>query len=202
MLDPVQSLLKEPFTRLSRRYLKLLAAGEITAGELIVLLVIADKTISWQRLWTQLSFTDLQDATGMSRKGLGTIIERLGEADLIVRKSVSRSFAYALVPKHVTAAQLLEATVAQNVDNSAERARLSSTSGNHDRLPQVDDPAVLSFVFKKGISTGSARAVRRVDKGLSAHASSLCERCHGEGWIVLVAADGFTESVARCPCTT
>lgn len=201
MLDPVQSLLKEPFTRLSRRFLKLLAAGEVTAGELVVLLVIADRTISWQRLWTQLSYTELEEATGMTRKGLGTIVERLCEADLIVRKPVGRSFAYALVPKHVTAVQLLGAMSTGSVDNSAKRALPSSTSGDSHRLPQVDDPADLSFVFKKGIRTGSARAVRRVDKGLSARASGQCGRCHGEGWIVLVADDGFTESVARCPCT-
>lgn len=195
MSRPIDLLTAEPFTRLSRRFLKMVAKGELTAGDLLVLLVVADRTVSWKRLWTEMSFTDLEAATGLSRKALSTIVTRLAEADLIVRKAKGRSFEYALVPAGWTGEQVLTSSTVEGVDNVAA----SSTSGTRHRSTQVDDRVDRSmYSLKKNSKNGRGP----VDGGLKGKAVPTCALCRGEGWVVTVAADGFTEAVSRCLCTT
>ena len=86
MTDPLKLLLREPFSRFSRRYLKMVASGDLTAGDLLVLLFVADKTVSWRRLWEELSYTDFEEGTGMTRKGVAGVVRRLMALDLLVRK--------------------------------------------------------------------------------------------------------------------
>ncbi|HEX9952793.1 MAG TPA: hypothetical protein VGB53_13555 [Rubricoccaceae bacterium] len=194
MSRPIDILSAEPFTRLSRRFLKMVAKGELTPGDLLVLLVVADKTVSWKRLWQELSYTDLETATGMSRKGLTAIVTRLTDADLIVRKAKGRSFEYALVPAGWTGDQVLASSTAEDVNNPV----VVVTSGNRHRLPEVDDRADRSMYFpKKTLKNGR----RPVDEGMKGKAEPTCALCRGEGWVVTIAADGFTESVSRCLCT-
>ena len=193
MTDPLKLLLREPFSRFSRRYLKMVASGDLTAGDLLVLLFVADKTVSWRRLWEELSYTDFEEGTGMTRKGVAGVVRRLMALDLLVRKRVGQSYAYALVPNAMKGSQVLALCGPSSVDNSVQLV----TSGNQHQLPQVTTSADPTYIdLKKELRTASGR----VDKGLRGKASPECPKCHGEGWVIGVLVDGFTEAVARCPC--
>ncbi|MDT0633190.1 MarR family transcriptional regulator [Rubrivirga litoralis] len=193
MTDPVKLLLREPFSRFSRRYLKMVAAGDLTPGDLLILLFVADRTVSWRRLWEELSYSDFETGTGLTRKGIAGIVKRLVALDLLVRKRVGQSYAYALVPNSMTGLQVLASDRLRSVDNSDQLV----TSGNQYQLPQVTTSADLSYIDPK-------KELRRerppVDKGLKGKAAHDCADCHGEGWIVATLSDGFTEAVSRCPC--
>ena len=192
MADLVKLLAKEPFTKFSRRYLRLVSRKELTPGELVLLLVVADKTVSWRRLWLQASYADLSELTGMTRKGLVAVIDRLVQTDLLVRKPFGQSYSYALVPDGMTGAQVLAVCDVDNVE-------LPVTSGNSCLLPEVTASADLSYIDSK---KGLRKASPSVDRGMRSRARSSCSTCHGEGWVVIVAADGYSESVAPCPCTS
>ena len=199
--DPLQPLLKEPFSRLSRRYLKLAGTRKITPADVLVLLSVADKTVSWRRLWAELSYSDIEDATGLSRRHVGRTISGLLTAGLLARKTLGDGHTYALVPEGWTAAEVIAASASMGVDKSELSASAVGTScpqyqGHH--VPSSADP---SFVFKKRLKKAAGAAVL-VDNGLRARASSSCPTCGGEGWVVSVLADGFTEAVAPCPCTS
>ena len=193
MTDPIKLLLREPFSRFSRRYLKMVAAGDLTAGDLLVLLFVADRTVSWRRLWEELSYSDFEAGTGLTRKGVAAVVRRLVTLDLLVRKRVGQSYAYALVPNAMTGSQVLALDGSDDVDNPVQLV----TSGNQYQLPQVTTSADLSYISPK---KESRRPLGRVDKGLKGKANPTCGRCHGEGWVVSVLSDGFTEAVSRCPC--
>ena len=194
MTDPLKLLLKEPFSRFSRRYLKMVAAGDLTPGDLLVLLFVADRTVSWRRLWEELSYSDYEEGTGLTRKGVAGVVRRLVALDLLVRKRVGQSYAYALVPQGMTGAQVLTICRARGVDNPDQLV----TSGNQYQLPEVTTSAGPTYIdLKKGLRTASGR----VDKGLRGKASPDCPQCHGEGWVIATMADGFTSSAAPCACT-
>lgn len=198
----LQTLLtREAFSRVARRYLKLVASGEITHAEYVLLSFVADRTVSWRQLWRELSYDDLQRGTGLSRQKVADAVASLDALNLIARKRLGRGHAYALVPSGLTSEQVL--TVADDVDNHV--AAPESSVYSVDRSQSTDktgSPILSSSIYKKTSKKAAGAAARRVDKGLSSRASSQCEECHGEGWIVLVEPDGFTESVARCPCTS
>ena len=196
MSDPLKLLLKEPFTRLSRRFLALAADGTLTPAEHLLATAVADKTVSWRRLWEELTYDDLQDATGLSRQKVRDGLAALRAANVLARKPVGRSFAYALVPIGMTVAEL-EALAGPEF--RVDKDGTSVYSGDRGQSTQETVPADPTYIVSK---KDIRRPGGRVDKGLRASADTACSKCHGEGWIVLVEADGFTESVARCLCTT
>ena len=118
MTDPLKHLLRDAFTRMPRRYLGLLASGVITPAEYALLSAIADRTLSWKRLWEKLSFTELQRATGLSRQKVSDAVRSLETGGLIVRKKAGRSYAYALVPEGVESAYLLDNSSVDNAKTS------------------------------------------------------------------------------------
>ena len=198
MMDPLKLLLREPFTRLSRRFLTLAADGTITPAEHLLLTAIADKTVSWRRLWEKLTYTELQSATGLSRQKVRDGLEALHRADILVRKPIGRSFAYALVPPGMTADQMEVLYLSKEAAVSVDNSESSVYSVDRDRSTHKTDLGQATYIdLKKDLRRGSAR----VDKGLKGKASPLCTACSGEGWTITVLADGFTEEVARCACT-
>lgn len=198
MTDPIKLLLREPFTRLSRRFLSLAADGTITPAEHLLVTAIADKTVSWRRLWEKLTYSELQTATGLSRQKIRDGLEALHRADILVRKPVGRSYAYALVPPGMTAAQMEALYVARGAGLSVDNVESSVYSVDRDRSTHKTDLGAGTYIdLKKELR----RASGHVDRGLKEKADTSCPNCEGEGWVVRVLADGFTEEVARCPCT-
>lgn len=188
MSRAIDLLLAESFTRLSRRFLKALADRTITHADFVVLVVVADKTVSWKQLWTELSNADVIEATGLSHQGVRNSVKRLVKADLLVRRPKGQSYEYALVPKGHSAAAMLAVDNPDQAPNSVEKYPPTQLRGKADP----------SFVFsKKQVRTGKGP----VDGGRKGKADPACARCTGEGWVVTVAADGFTEAVAPCLCT-
>lgn len=191
MSDLVKLLTKEPFTRLTRRYLQAAADGQITPAQFLVLTAVADKTVSWRRPWERLSNGDIKAMTGLSHQGVRDAVAALVEINLLVRKPVDNTFAYALVPIGMTGAEVM---ARWGVDNPA-RGVNSVEGGLSTELGVSADSTYISL--KKDLR----RACGPVDKGLMAKAEETCPECLGNGWVVTVEADGFTEAVARCPCT-
>ena len=191
MTDPLRLLSKEPFTKLQRRFLKALAEKKITPGEFVVLAVVADRTVSWRRLWEELSYTDLEEASGLSRRHVGRAVQRLLSLNLLARKELGQGFAYAIVPSGWTTSQLLAAC---DVDNAEE----VGTSGPYHQGHHVPTSGAPSSIHE--IKEGLRRPSGHVDKGLGSRAHTTCPDCGGDGWVVHVEPDGFTESVSRCVC--
>lgn len=200
MSDPLKVLLAQPFTRLSRRYLQLLAKGSISLAEFALLVAIADKTVSWKRLWETLSYGDLQETTGLSRQKVADGLAALLNQGRIVRKPIGQSYTYALVPEGWTAAQLLghcEVDKVEVVVNSVDRHQSSELTGS-----SIDTFSSNKETPKKGLrpvdkSTSSrGRAGVLVDVGPGEHANAACKLCSGSGWVTM------DDGVAYCPCTT
>ena len=208
MSEPLDLLLREPFTRLSRRYLQLLASGSVSLAEFVLLLAITDKTVSWKRLWETLSYSDLQDATGLSRQKVADGLAALLDQERIVRKPLGRSFTYALVPHGMTAAQLLaHCDRASGVDISAEIVNSVDRHQSTHKTDRDADTYIRSKEpSKKGLrpvdkSTSSrGRAAMLVDVGPSDRADSTCSICAGSGWVHLEERGQL--ALAHCPCTT
>ena len=198
MTDPLKLLLREPFTRLSRRFLALAADGTISPAEHLLLTAIADKTVSWRRLWEKLSYSELQTATGLSRQKIRDGLDALHKADILVRKPVGRSYAYALVPPGMTADQMEVLYLSKGAAAGVDNPNLSVYSVDRHRSTHETDLRSDTYIDPK---KGLRRASGHVDGGLKGKASPRCSSCDGEGWIVTVLADGFTEEVSRCPCT-
>ena len=198
MTDPLKLLLREPFTRLSRRFLALAADGTVTPAEHLLLTAIADKTVSWRRLWEKLTYTELQAATGLSRQKVRDGLDALRRADILVRKPIGRSFAYALVPPGMTADQMEVLYLSKGATASVDKSESSVYSVDRSRSTHKTDLGRATYIdLKKDLR----RASGRVDEGLKGKASPLCPACGGEGWTITVLADGFTEEVDRCACT-
>lgn len=204
MSDPLKVLLAQPFTRLSRRYLQLLAKGSISLAEFALLVAIADKTVSWKRLWETLSYGDLQVATGLSRQKVADGLAALLNQGRIVRKPIGQSYTYALVPEGWTASQLL-------AHCDVDKVRVVVNSVDRDQSTELTGSAVDTFSsnkesLKKGLrpvdkSTSSrGRAGVLVDVGPGEHADQACKLCRGSGWVPMEDDHGAT-AVAYCPCT-
>ena len=202
--DPVlDALLNVGFTRFPRRYLKLASDKQITPAEVLVLLYVADVTVAYQRLWESISYNDLAEGTGITRRHVVRAVDSLLDGDLLVRKELGQGFTYALVPEGWTAAEVL---AANDVDNRIEVVTSGHHHQGHDVTTSGPDTYIVSKEgYKNGLrpvdkSTGvRGRAGVLVDQGPSANADRACKLCRGSGW-VYHERDGQT-AVSYCPCT-
>lgn len=182
MQDTLKHLKRQGFTRVLRYHLNLLQRRTITHAEYVVLAFLADKTLSWSRLWEQLSLSDFQRGCALSRQGVVDALDQLQSLQLIVRKPVGRSYAYAIVPEGLDP-QLMLVDKAKVVVNSVDQ---------HQSTQLTDRGRSSSYVVKKKEKKGEGL----VDNQLGRRAAPTCEKCRGTGWAT--APDG--SGVYRCPC--